>query len=88
MTNIKVMNENALLKVTGGNNGDTDIENKSRTPLFSVGQSVEVFIMHYFHIHTRHATIVAVTPHYNGFVYTVIYDNGDVKEVYADDIER
>ena len=88
MTNIKTLNENALLRAVGGNNGDSKIEEETGVPLFSVGQNVEIFIMHFFHIHTKHAVVLEVKREASGFLYTVLCDNGLIRNYYADDIER
>ena len=85
---MKAMNDDALELVTGGNNGDSNIEKATNVPFFSVGQEVEVYLMHYLHIHTKHGVILEVKRENSGFLYTVIRDDNLIKDYYADDIER
>ena len=86
----KAIDDKALTFVAGGNTGDSDIENEMGYPMYSVGEDVEVFLMSFFHIHTKHAVIIDVrVSEYDGsYLYRVMYDSGAVQSVFADDIER
>ena len=60
MTNtkmIKAVNDEALEAVAGGNQGDDCREEKSRTPLHNVGETVEVFRT-FLHVFTKRGTII------------------------------
>ena len=97
MMNTKMMNDEMLRKVTGGDNGDTYKEIVKDMPLYSVGQVVKVYISG-LHLFSRQATVLAVNynttdmklsqfgyqDHY--FNYTVEYSDGKQSYVLADDI--
>ena len=89
-TMIKAMNDEALVRISGGDNGDSEIEKRLGTRLYKVGDVVEVYT-NWLHIFTTRAIIDAVGLDEKGYVcYHVIYfDNkGTIDLVSADKIQR
>ena len=87
MNAIETMNDEALTFVAGGNNGDKELELKHDAPFYMVGDSVEVFVSS-LHWHTRHATVIISEKRSYGYVYIVEFDDKNVCQVTADDLER
>ena len=92
-TNMKV-NDEALRFVTGGDYGDSDTEWKTRTPMYKIGDTVEVYFGR-LHWHTLQARIVGITTRKNDysqdrFGYIVEYTSRfwNKETVLADEIER
>ena len=96
---MKELMDTALIKVTGGNYGDSKFEHDHNLQLYKVGDQVEVFTDS-FHTFTRHAVITNVTLGWveEGHIwnrlwveaplYTVRYDDKTLATTSAKDIER
>ena len=87
MNAIKAMNDEALTFVAGGNNGDKELELKYDAPFYRVGDSVEVYVSS-LHWHTIHAVVISSEKRSYGYFYIVEYDDKNVSQVTADDLER
>ena len=100
MTNtmMKIMNDEALTFVTGGDNGDARYEHDNGIQLYHVGESVEVYFSGY-HITTVNATVIEVSTtrmikSWNDWneievpYYLVKYAGGKTEWVTANGIER
>ena len=87
--NMTAMNDDALVRVTGGDKCDTYWEKKTGTPLYSAGDTVEVYDS-WLHIQTDTATVLFRGYALDGsFTYQVqIHETGKIKWVPADDIEN
>ena len=96
MMNTRMMNDEMLTKVAGGNYGDTCKEFDSGIQFYNVGDTVEVFNT-LFHASTKRGVIEAVGEEYlhvrdftGGYVpkYFVRYSRNSAEWVFANDIER
>ena len=80
------INDAELNNVTGGDNGDTQVEIDNKIAIYKVGDVVEVYQTG-VHWHTTRATITNVNTHGIYPLYTVKYADGTERKVQANDIE-
>ena len=96
---MKELMDTALIKVTGGNYGDSEIEHNNNMCFYKVGDSVEKFISR-AHIWTKHAVVTAVEMGWaeaghiwnrsfiEAPIYSLVYDDGTTDIASSNDIER
>ena len=88
-----MMNDEMLIKVTGGDYGDTEAECKSGAPLYKVGDYVEAYVTG-FHWHTERGKIIEVmkakvyTSYGFEYRYKIQFHNWTTDVVTADGIEK
>ena len=85
---MRMMTNEMLTKVTGGDNGDISYERKTGKALYKEGDEVEVYRT-CLHCFTRKAIVEAVRE-YNGYItyYVSFVDSNEYKWATANDIQR
>ena len=86
MNTVKMMEDKALTRVTGGDYGDSAVDYKA--PLYYIGDRVEVYIS-IFHWHTKSGTVVE-WGRYDRCPneYLIEFEDGSRKWFYAERIQR
>ena len=90
------MNDEALAKISGGNDGDSLYEIEHRCQLHYMGEEVEVYCS-FFHWHTKHGRIISIEqlwePDELEGLYATVYlvyfpDSHHTEWVKSNEIER
>ena len=88
MMNLKTLNDEALVKVAGGNDGDQNYERKNHVVLYKVGDHVEVYRTDLHWFLTWGGTVAKVFVERDVPMYFIEFDDGCCDWHSADDIQR